>query len=62
MNRSISVTPEAVSALRNAVAVVADAQEAERHSRAVTLYRAERETAAPDEPWWIDIGGEGAPC
>lgn len=62
MNRSIPVTSEAVSALRNAVAIVADARQAEHHGRAAARYRDEREAAAPDEPWWIDIGGEGESC
>jgi hypothetical protein len=62
MSHSISVTSERVSALRDVVAVVDDAREAERHDQAVARYRAEREDAAPDEPWWVDVGGEGEPC
>lgn len=62
MNRSISVTPEAVSALWDAVAIVADDQDAKRHVQAAERYRTERHDADPDEPWWIDLGGEDGTC
>lgn len=62
MNHGISVTLEKVAMLRDVVARVADARDAERHDRAAARYREEREAAATDEPWWIDVGGEGEPC
>ena len=62
MKNSIYITPDAIAAVQDVVAMVDDAREAERHVRAKVRYRAEREDAAPDEPWWIDVGGEGEPC
>lgn len=60
----MTVTLEAQERLRNAVSGAKDAEkeaeDAERHARAVRKYREERRVA--DEPWWIDIGGEGEPC
>ncbi len=64
MKNKISVTPDAVVALRNVIATVNDDCEATQHDRAARRYREERQDAAPmaDEPWWVDVGGEGEPC
>lgn len=63
MKRSIHATSDGLALLRDVVVMVEYRSEADRHGRAVQHYREEREfaAAADHDPWWIDLGGEGAP-
>ena len=62
MNVKMFHNADLVAKARDVVASVEDVKAEKDRRQQAAAYREERESAEPDDPWWIDMGGDGEPC